>query len=152
MATQGFSKYVRLEGVKFAGGFTAATLPSNWYLALWVGDPGDDGQSGAEVTGTGYTRNNSITSTAGWTTPATGSNDAVINLTNVGSVSFGPSGAAWSSSATITYVALWKATGTTNTNFLGRSLISGGGIVVGSAGITVTIAATAFAIGFINNV
>lgn len=121
----------------------SATAPTGFNIGLWVGDPGEDGQSGAEVTGTGYQRATTAVPNTGWAA-ATNATPSVL-ATNTGIVLTFNSGTTgtWSTGSTITHVAIWTTTGITAANFVGRGLISSGGVVVGSGTTSVTIAAGA---------
>lgn len=116
----------------------AATAPGAFSVGLWVADPGEDGQSGAEVTGTNYTRG-SITNNTGWSA-ATNATPAV--LANSGTITFN-SGTVSGWTTGITHVAIWTAAGTTAANFVGRANITGAPVTVGNGTTSVTIAAAA---------
>lgn len=92
---------------------------SHIYVSLHVGDPGDDGQDGAEATGTGYA--------AVDTTPATWSaaTDATPSVTdNVAAITFPEAGGDWSSGSSFTHVGLWKhATTRTEAQYIGRGVL-----------------------------
>lgn len=131
MATQGFGTIRRQAMTDFIAG-KAPTAPGGFSVALWVADTGEDGQSGAEVTASGYSRG-SITNNTGWTattsaTPSVLANAAVINF---GTFSASASG--------VTNVALWTTTGTTAANFIGRAVLTGAPLTIPS-GATVSIA------------
>lgn len=136
MAT-GFGAVRRKAMLDWLSGNTA-TAPGAWSIGLWVGDSGEDGQSGAEVTGTNYARGTLTNGSTGWTT-ATSATPSVLASNQVITFNSGTTGT-WSTGSTITHVALWTASGTTAGNFIGRALIGSGGIVVNAGVTSVTIA------------
>ena len=81
------------------------TGKNNWpaitamHLALWVGSPGKDGTGGAEVTGTGYTRQQILA--ADWNSPLLDS----LTETNAAQT-FTQAGADWSGGSTIDNMAM----------------------------------------------
>lgn len=76
-------------------GTASFTAPSAVYLALWVGDPGEDGAGGAEVTGGSYARQAvTFTASSGGAT----SNDSLIT--------FPTAAASW---GTVDYAAIFDA-------------------------------------------
>lgn len=124
-------------------GQAAATSPSGtWSLGLWVGDPGEDGQSGAEVTGTGYQRGSLAAGATGWQAVTNIGAGVTAQISTNATVTFtsGTTGS-WSSGSTITHVALWTTTGTSSANYIGRASITG--IVIGP-GITSVSIVTGF--------
>lgn len=131
----GFGAVRRKAALDWLSGNTA-TAPGAWSIGLWVGDTGEDGQSGAEVTGTNYGRGTLTNGATGWTTatsatPSVLASNQVITF-NTGTVS------GWT--ASITHVALWTAAGTTAGNFIGRANITGAPVTVGNGTTSVTIA------------
>lgn len=100
-----------------AGKTPADTDAGVWYAALWVGDPGNDGQSGAEATGTGYAR---VATTAATWNVATDATPSVTD--NALAITFPAAGGDWSSGSNFTHLAFWNhATLTAEANYVGRS-------------------------------
>lgn len=120
------------------------TGSSQIFLSLHTGNPGDDGQTSNEVTGTGYLRLQA--DGADWAAAVVGANDAAVTISNGVAKVFGPSGAAWSSSTPITFIAAWKtSTGTLAANFLGRVPITPSQTVTAAAqSVTFAIGAITF--------
>lgn len=106
--------------INWAAGKTPADTDAGlWFVALFVGDPGDDGQSGAEATGAGYVR---VATTATSWDPATDATPSV--LTNALAVTFPAAGADWSAGADMTHFALFNhATATGEAAYIGRGLL-----------------------------
>lgn len=91
------------------------------YLAIWKGDPGEDGQSGSEASYTGYSAQAIVGS--GWNV-ATGR-----QIDNNGDVSFGENTGADETGCT--HWTLWNhATNRAASNFLGRAEIPGQPVTV----------------------
>lgn len=95
-----------LETMTMAAIFGTGTFtePATIDVALWVGDPTDTGAGGAEVTGTGYSRQSLATDGTDWT----GSGGAWSNGV---AITFGPSGGAWSTGSAITHFVLFAGGG-----------------------------------------
>lgn len=130
----GISNQRRIDMLKWLTGQTV-TAPSAFQVALWIGDPGDDGQSNAEVGGgLGYARDTTHlpTTTSGWSVP---SGTTTVTTDNVQLIAFGTASSAWTG---VTHVALFVS-GSTAANFIARFAITGGAVTVNS-GATVTIA------------
>ena len=119
----GMGRRLRVECLKYISNQTPAASPAAWNIGFSTANPGDDGQSVAEPTiGTGgYARQ-----AVAWAAVATPANGAPAVLQNSGSVSFGPSSAAWSTGATpLTHVAYWTGTtGTSEATFLASGAVS----------------------------
>lgn len=136
MANQGLSINARRDLLNniFRGTAYPTTPAGTLYVALWLLDPGDDGQSSAELSGTAYAR---VLTTSGgtWATSATLAAPAVIS--NAAAVTFPTAGSAW---GTTTYAAIWlTSTGTTQANFFARIPIASQVVASGNT--------AAFAIG-----
>lgn len=155
MAT-GWGRQVRLDFCKLAGQVATAKTYTTPFASLSTANPGDDGQSNAEPTSTGGYAAQAIT----WTSPTQPSNDAAAQLVNSAAINFGNgspasggSTAAYSTGATaLTHVGIWNSSSTrTETAFLGRSAVAGGGFAVNAAGITYTLpASTGIVMGIIS--
>jgi hypothetical protein len=103
-----------------AGKTPADTDAGIWFVALFVGDPGDDGQSGAEAAGTGYAR--VATDAATWN-GATDASPSVLD--NAAAVAFPQAGDDWSSGADFTHFALFNhATLATEAAYIGRGALT----------------------------
>jgi hypothetical protein len=90
------------------------------YVALFEGDPGDDGQSGVEANGTGYAR--VLTAATDWNvaTLATPS-----ETDNANAVAFAAAGGDWNAGADMTHFALFSTlAGTTEADYVGRGLLT----------------------------
>lgn len=93
---QGLGRRMRVECLKYAGGFTPATAPTVWYAALSTAVIADDASGLAEPTSTGgYTPPNLT-----WTTPPTPTAGNPAVLANSATQNWGASSAAWSTGAT----------------------------------------------------
>lgn len=118
------------------------TAPTAWWISLHTADPGDTTTVGSEVgTGTGYGRVQVNAFGGGgvaWIA-ATTANPTVLAHAG-GAITFTTSTGAWASSALITHFGICSAS--TAGNLLGRGLITvpSGGVIVGSAGITLSFA------------
>lgn len=125
----------RFDMLKWLTGNTA-TAPSGFSFACWNGtDPGDDGQSGAEVAPTGYSRPSTSGTGSGTWTCTDGGNDVDTTAKNAAAIAFGT----WTTGpTTVGYVTIWTTTGTTAANFIARCAVSGAPSV--NAGATVSIA------------
>ncbi len=120
MAT-GYGRRQIQSMLNWAAGKTPADTDAGvWYVALFVGDPGDDGQSGAEATGTGYAR--VLTSAATWGA-ATLATPSVT--TSILPVEFPLAGGDWSAGADFTHFAVFNhATLGTEDEFVGRGALT----------------------------
>jgi hypothetical protein len=121
----------------------SATAPGAWSIGIWGADPGEDGQSGTEVSATGYTRASpALANNTGWSTPTTGTTTTMSNTVAQG---YGT----WTGGSppyTAAYVAIWRATGTTASDFVARAVINSGTPISVTAGSTVSIAAGALSL------
>lgn len=137
MAT-GFGNLRRRDLLDWLAGH-APSAPGAFSVGLWVGDPGEAGAGGAEVTSgnSSYVRG-TITNNTGWTAATNASPSVLVNGATI-TFNSGTTDT-WSSGSTITHVALWTAAGTTAANYIGRAIISAGGVVVGAGTTSVTIA------------
>lgn len=97
MAYEGFAEYSAKKILEHAMGKTSWTMPTNVYVALFVGDPLG---AGSEVTGTGYARVQ--TAGASWGTATFASPTA--SIATAADVDFGTAGAAW---GTVTHFAIY---------------------------------------------
>lgn len=97
-----FSDYLEAKLLDEIVGKTAFTMPTA-YIALFVGNPGDDGTGGVEVSGSNYAR----VSTAGadWNAAASGSID------NANAVTFPEASGSW---GTVDYFAIYDAASSGN--------------------------------------
>lgn len=102
-------------------GKTPDTTPAGvLFVAFFVGDPGVDGQSGAEATGVGYAR--AATTAATWNI-ATLADPSLTD--NALGVLFAAAGGDWSSGASFTHFALFTTlTGTAEVDYVGRGLLT----------------------------
>ncbi len=91
-----------------------------WYVSLHTADPGDDGQTSNEATGTGYARVVTAATTWGVATDATPS-----IMTSILSVTFPTAGGDWSTGTDFTHFGLWNhATNATEAEYVGRGLLT----------------------------
>ena len=136
MAT-GWGREVRRAFQNVAVGIAAGKTFTTPFASLSTANPNDDGQSNAEPTSTGGYAAQAIT----WTAPPLPANDAAAVAGNSAAISWGPSGAAYSTGATaLNHVGIWNhVTTRTEAAFLGRAAISVPQ-AVNAAGITLTIA------------
>jgi hypothetical protein len=145
----GWGRQVRLDFCKIATQNAAAKTYTTPFASLSTANPNDDGQSNAEPTvANGYAAQ-AIT----WTAPVQPSNDAAAQAVNNAAINFGPSTAAFSTGASaLSHVGIWNSSTTrTETAFLGRSAVAGGGFAVNAAGITYTLpASTGIVMGIIS--
>lgn len=102
-------------------GKTPDTTPGGaLYVAFWVGDPGVDGQSGAEATGLGYARK--LTAAADWNV-ATLADPSLTD--NANQVLFAVATGDWSTGTSFTHFALWTSlAGATEADYVGRGLLT----------------------------
>ena len=95
------------------------TPPTNIYVSLHTGSPGDDGQTANEASGGSYARK--ITAAADWN-PATLASPSVLD--NLNAVTFVTATANWSAGVNMTHFGLWRSlAGTTEADFLGWALL-----------------------------
>lgn len=114
---KGLGKRVHKELLNHLFGKTPDTTPAGvLWVALFEGDPGDDGQSGTEGNGTGYAR--VATVAADWNAAT----DATPSVTdNANPVVFPEAGADWNGGANFTHFALFKhVTNTGEADYIGR--------------------------------
>lgn len=123
MAT-GYGRRIRRLQVDWANG-KAPAAPAAWYVSLHTADPGDDGQTANEVTGTGYARKQLAGGAADWnasSTPALGSPSIA---TNAVAILFAAAGGSWAGGANVTHFGLWDSlAGTGEANFIGRGTVT----------------------------
>lgn len=150
---EGFGRRVREQLVRFATGQTTSyTAPT--HVALLTGNPGDDGQGNAagaqEPTSAGGYLRTAIT----WAVPTvyTSVTNDTANTSKHSSLAFGASSAAYSTGSTVlNHLALYASSSTfTEVNYCGRASIATPPAVA-SAGINVSIAADAIAMGMISS-
>lgn len=100
------------------------------YVSLHTADPGTDGQTANEATGGGYVASGP-TSSATWNA-GTSANPNVI--TNAAVITFPTAtGAGYNSGTTaMTFFGLWRTTGRTAADFIGRGSITSQLIVTGN--------------------
>lgn len=146
MAT-GWGRQVRLDFQRVATQNATTKTYTTPFASLSTANPNDDGQSNAEPTSTGGYAAQSIS----WTAPTQPANDASCVASNSVAISWGPSGAAWSTGATnLTHVGIWNnVTTRTETAFLGRAAIAVPQ-AVNAAGVTLTIAIGGLVMGCIS--
>lgn len=145
MAT-GAGRQVRLDWMKILTGGSASKTYTTPFASLSTANPGDDGQSNAEPSSTGGYAAQAIT----WNAPTQPANDAAAQATNSAAINFGNgspasggSTAAYSTGATaLSHVGIWNnSTTRTETAFLARTAVAGGGFAVNAGGITYTLPA-----------
>lgn len=148
MAT-GWGRQVRVDFQKLATQVATTKTYTTPFAALCTTNPGDDGQANSPAgtleptSSNGYARQ-AIT----WNTISTPSNDAAAVATNSGTaITFGPSsGGGFSTGATaLGFIAIYNTATlatVTETAYLGRAAVAGGGFAVNAAGISLTLAAT----------
>jgi hypothetical protein len=150
---EGWGRRVREQCTRFATGRTTSyTAPT--HVALLTGNCGDDGQGNAagaqEPTSTGGYARTAIT----FVDPVvyTSVTNDTVNVCKHNSLAFGASSAAYSTGATVlNHIALYASSSTfTEVNFCGRASIATPPAVA-SAGINVSIAADAIAMGMISS-
>ncbi len=120
MAT-GLGKRVIKEAQNHIFGKAPDTTPAGiLWVAMFVGDPGDDGQSGAEASGGSYAR---VSVVAADFNAATDATPSVTD--NANPVVFPAPSADWSAAASQTHFALFDhATNTGEANYVGRGLLT----------------------------
>lgn len=117
---QGIGKRQIASALNFVfGGATQDTPAGVVFIGLSVGDSGDDGQSGAEATGTGYAR---VATTAVSWNDATDATPSVVS--NASTIQFPNAGEDWSGGASFTHFTVWTTlTGTAEVDYIGRGLL-----------------------------
>ena len=117
----GFGQTFRVNIMNWVFGKGAPTTPAGvLWVSLHTADPGVDGQTANEATGTGYAAVAVVA--AGWNNP-TAAQPSVV--TNNGAITFPTAGGDWSSAATFTHFGLWNhATLRTAANFVHRGTIT----------------------------
>lgn len=117
----GFGRRQIQSLVNLVFGKTPADTPAGViFVGLSVGDSGDDGQSGAEATGTGYAR---VETAVGDWDQATLATPSVTD--NVNAITFPEAGGDWSAQANMTHFTLWSSlSGATEADYIGRGLLS----------------------------
>lgn len=96
------SDYLETEVLNMTLRNTAYVPTANVYVALFTGDPLDDG-SGPEVSGGSYARI-AVSTAGGWSAPAAGPITGTLMSSNVAAVTFVAASAGW---GTVTYVAIF---------------------------------------------
>jgi hypothetical protein len=109
MAYEGFAEYAAKKILDHAMGKTAWTMPTNVYVALFIGDPLGAGSELADPPATDYAREQ--TTGASWGSAAFTSPTA--SITSAADIDFGTAGADW---GTVTHVAIFDAA--TNGNMI----------------------------------
>ncbi len=119
MAT-GLGKLQIASALNFVFGGSVQDTPAGVvFIGLSVGDSGDDGQSGAEATGSGYAR---VPTTAVNWNDATDATPSVVS--NASAIQFPQAGEDWSSGASFTHFTVWSTmAGTTEADYVGRGLL-----------------------------
>ena len=120
MAT-GFGKRQIRSMINWAAGKVPADTDAGvWFVSLHTGDPGDDGQTANEATGTGYARVSVLAADFNVATDATPS-----VLDNVNAITFPTAGGDWSTAANQTHFGLWNTlAGTPEADYIGRGLLT----------------------------
>lgn len=146
MAT-GWGARLRAEMQNYATNKTPAASPTTPFASLSTANPGDQGAANAEPTSTGGYAAQAIT----WAATTQPADDASAVASNSVAITWGPSGAAWSTGATnLTHVGIWNhVTTRTNAVFLGRAAIAVPQ-AVNAASITLTIAIGGLTMGCIS--
>jgi hypothetical protein len=118
---QGFGKRQIRSMINWAAGKVPADTDSGvWWVSLHTGDPGDDGQTSNEATGTGYARVSVIATDFSVATDATPS-----VLANANPITFPTAGGDWSTAADQTHFGLWNhVTNTAEADYVGRGVLT----------------------------
>lgn len=143
MAT-GLGRRMRGHAINWVFNKTATQPASTYHISAHTADPGDDGQTANEPSGTGSYARISVAASALTAASTSGTLGAPNNVENTSQVSFPASTAAWSTAANnITHFGVWDhATNTAEANFIGRGSISNP-TAVNASGITLSFAAGA---------
>ena len=117
----GFGKRQIRSMINWAAGKVPADTDAGvWWVSLHTGDPGDDGQTANEATGTGYARVATTAATWGVATDATPS-----VMSSILAVVFPTAGGDWSAAANQTHFGLWNSlTLTTEAAYIGRGILT----------------------------
>ena len=95
------------------------TAPANYFISLHTGDPGEDGQTANEATGSGYARVS--TASADWNA-ATLADPSVLD--NLNSIDFAQATGDWSTGTDMTHAGLWRSlSGGTEADYMGFALL-----------------------------
>ncbi|MDP6423261.1 MAG: hypothetical protein QGG14_00845 [Planctomycetota bacterium] len=107
--------------INWAGGkLPADTDAGVWFVSLHTADPGDDGQTANEATGTGYARVATTAATWGVATDATPS-----IMSSILAVTFPTAGGNWSAGTPFSHFGLWNTlAGTPEADYVGRGELS----------------------------
>lgn len=145
----GLGRRMRVAFLDYIRASVTTSALSTIYAGFSTAAPGDDASTIAEPTiGTGgYARAQLGTGGVAWTAVATPTAGSPARLLNSGTVTWGPSSAAWSTTTSpLTHIAYWTASsGVTEATFVGFGAVSTPPIV-NAAGITITAAASALEI------
>jgi hypothetical protein len=114
---KGLGKRIHKELLDYIFNGTSMTAaPSNIYISLHTADPGSDGQTSNEATGSGYARKS--TAASDWA--AATDNDPSL-MTNSNAITFATATGDWSSGTNFTHAGFWSSlSGTSESDFLGR--------------------------------
>jgi hypothetical protein len=114
-------KRVDKELLNHLFGKTPDTTPAGvLYISLHTGDPGNDGQTANEATGSAYAR---VTTAATDWNAATNAEPSVT--TNANAITFPTATGNWSSGTNFTYIGIWKhLTNTGEADFIGRAALT----------------------------
>ena len=117
----GFGKRQIISLINHASGKTPDDTDAGvWYVSLHTGDPGDDGQTSNEATGTGYVRVLTSALTWGAATDATPS-----VMASILAVVFPTAGGDWSTASNMTHFGLWNTlAGTPEADYVGRGALT----------------------------
>lgn len=102
MAYEGFAEYAAKKILDHAMGKTAWTMPTNVYVALYIGDPFGAGSELTDPTATDYAR----VQTTGASWGAATFTSPTASITSAADIDFGTAGADW---GTVTHVAIFDA-------------------------------------------
>jgi hypothetical protein len=118
---EGLGKRQIASMLNWVFGKTPTNTPSGIvWVALFVGDPGADGQSGAEGSGTGYAR---VATVATDWNAATDATPSVVD--NANPITFPAAGGDWNAAANFTHFALFDhVTNTVEANYIGRGALT----------------------------
>jgi hypothetical protein len=146
MAT-GWGRQVRLDMQRLATQNSPTKTYTTPFASLSTTLIADDGSNNTEPTSTGGYARQAIT----WTAPTQPANDASCIAQNSNALTWGPSGAAYSTGATaLQSMGVWNhVSNTAEANFLGRATIAVPQ-AVNAAGITLTCAIGGLQMGLIS--
>lgn len=117
----GYGKRQAKEALNHLFGKTPDTTPAGIiFVSLHTADPGEDGQTANEATGTGYAR--VATAAADWNA-ATDADPSVTDNANI--IAFAQAGGDWSGGANFTHFGLWATlAGAGEADFVGAGTLN----------------------------